>query len=173
MEGHLNSNSWIQEKISRICGQLLNSSHVLSAWALFIFFFNFMATPMAYGRSRARDWIWATTELWQCRFFYPLHSPGAQTLTSAATWATPVRIFIHCNITGTTIFVIVVVSYCFFGGWQLGVFKSMCSRGLSERNGKQLLYFLKKFIWWQACYSFVSNSTISKSKKDKNITHFI
>ena len=38
MEGHLNSNSWIREKISRICGQLLNSSHVLSAWALFIFF---------------------------------------------------------------------------------------------------------------------------------------
>ena len=41
-------------------GVLSFQSAPLSCPLFFFFFFNFMATPTAYGSSWARDWIWAT-----------------------------------------------------------------------------------------------------------------
>ena len=73
---------------------------------IYSFIFHFMATPLACGRSWARDWIRATavTYCWSCgstRSFNPLHQAGDWTRTSAAILITAVKFFIHCATAGT------------------------------------------------------------------------
>ena len=78
-----------------------------------ISFFNFMATPEAYGSSLARDWIWATVTTYPAaaanskiaasptRPFNPLLWARRQTHTSTVTRAAVVRFLIHCTTVGT------------------------------------------------------------------------
>ena len=59
-------------------------------------FFSPLASPMAFGNSRARDEIqakpqlWSTPQLWECWILNPLHQAGNWTYTSAATPAAAV-----------------------------------------------------------------------------------
>ena len=65
---------------------------------LFIYLY-FMATPMAYGNSWARDWIWTTAATYT-RSFNPLLRTGDRTDTSAVNWAAAVGFLTHCATVG-------------------------------------------------------------------------
>ena len=60
--------------------------------------FNFMATPMAYGNSQARNWIWTAAATYTA-----MQNPFNPLLWAsiAATWSTTVRFLNHCAIAGT------------------------------------------------------------------------
>ena len=69
----------------------------------FFFFLNFMAAPMAFGSSRARDQIQARAvtyakALSMLDLFSPLHQAGDRT---TATQATAVIFLTHCTTVGT------------------------------------------------------------------------
>ena len=65
-----------------------------------------MATPIAYGSSWARDWIWVQVHLYHiCRnaiSFNPLAQAGDQTWASMKTWGLAVRFLTHCATAGTS-----------------------------------------------------------------------
>lgn len=56
-------------------------------------------TSTAYGRTQARDWIWAKAAAY-AGSFNPLLQRGAHTSTSAATRATAVEFLTHCATAG-------------------------------------------------------------------------
>ena len=65
-----------------------------------------MATPIVYGSSQARYWIWATAVTWVTAeatqlSFNLLCWAGDWTHASAVTWATAVRFLTHGTLAGT------------------------------------------------------------------------
>ena len=78
-------------------------------------FLFFMAVPMAYGTSQARDWIRATAATYAAAVamldpFNALQRAGDQTYASSATWAAAVRFLTHCATAGTpasTLFILI------------------------------------------------------------------
>ena len=65
-----------------------------------------MATPMAYGRSQAKDWNQASAATYATAVatsdpFKPLHQARDWTHTSKETPATAVRFLTYCSMAGT------------------------------------------------------------------------
>ena len=56
-----------------------------------------MASPMTYGSS----WVGTEAKLQQPQILNPLHWARDQTHASSTTLAPPVRLLIHCTMTGT------------------------------------------------------------------------